>query len=458
MNKGNQHSIINFDSSTDYRSLKKEFQTNNKINGIYHIFSGSAEINYLNSVQDTDYALTIHYYQKIQNSVYFTYPSSKSKILTDLGKEIYDDGNNPNFRFLCGDYLISNYEEGAGLVISIIVNFKSNADKKNFEFKSDASLGPFANIIHSLNRDLDKLHIKARIRITGFQFGGNPEELSKILSGYTSSCDVQKLNDCSNIVNQLVSYTADIFPNQFKKSNEGIWENLFINTGKIQKLYSLSEVGLTLSDSFVTTELHDARKEITTNYLKLKYYSKEMLEISKYFRDCAINWSELILKADMEIDIFNSAEDMFFSPNRGMEVYNSVKKRSNAEKLLEEIEKNLADIRYEVVYDDESKTTVYSKGKGYYGCYFKTSNSSLGECKATSFGNFSIYVPLLFEVKAECKEVKEENYDDDIENDHIWKGYYDMTVILPFIHQKGELKGYYYQSLFYVKKYELTLI
>lgn len=454
MHKGNQQSYVNFDSVTDYLSLKKEFDTENTVNGVYQIYNTSTQINYLKSIKEDSYTISVSYYQKISNTVYFTYPSSPELILNDVGKKIYNDGKNNNFRIICGDYLIANYEEGAGIIVTILINFQNTSDKKKFEFSSDIKFSSFGSLIPKLKKESERLDVKTRIRITGMQYGGNPVELSKIISSNNSSCDYNRLEECNSVINKINSYITTDFPNQFSKGKNGLWENLFLNTGKIQKLYTLSDIGLMLSKTFITTELENARMLITKYYLALKYYVNELLRINKFFTDSKFDWKALILKADKEISILNTAEDMFLAPNRGMEVYRKVKKSSNANEVIGEIEEILASIRYEVVYDDDAQTTVYYRGNNCYGCYFRNSNIGRVDCKAETYGIYTAKTPFIYDFKAHSYIFTKKTFDDDMNENKVWIGLLEVTYLVPFLFRYIDIRGIYLKGRYFVPKYE----
>ena len=76
---------------------------------------------------------------------------------------------------------IDSYKSGATLVLGMKLEFHNHAEKEKFTIHAEASFGPFASVSSTIQRIAQQNSISGSVTIQGYQIGGNPPELAKIL-------------------------------------------------------------------------------------------------------------------------------------------------------------------------------------------------------------------------------------------------------------------------------------
>ena len=268
--KTDQTATVNFDSSTDIYSLARDFSTSLDINGGYQNFSGNAVSKYLHTINETTTSKTYNYYWKLSNSVYMNYTIDRDSLLTPVGERIYQNGRNPNFRLICGDTLIQSYEEGALLIVTITLYFKTNSDKKEFlvnvpniNYSDIASGGGTSTFSDKLTSS------HASISITAKQIGGDTTKLNEILNTGTTlstdvskiACDTSNFSNCSTLLNSIKNYVSKTLPDQFLNTNKSIFTSALVPLGNITLANRVSPV-LSLTPSTLTPTVLNQRKQL----------------------------------------------------------------------------------------------------------------------------------------------------------------------------------------------------
>jgi len=178
--RGNQSSTLRFDQSSDYNSLLDTFDIKAEIKGGYAGFGGNAEGKYFKSIQEDAYSYSISYYQRVIQTVSFSYSYHPDTILNTTGKDIYNNGSNPMFRLFCGDYLLRSYNEGAGLIFTFKLIFNSKEEKTKFGAGIGANYGGFIGASTNIEKTATALQTRGRVQVTAYQFGGDPTQLSRV--------------------------------------------------------------------------------------------------------------------------------------------------------------------------------------------------------------------------------------------------------------------------------------
>lgn len=97
------------------------------------MFAVSDMVEYMHSVSENSYTASYNYFFKVSSSVNSHYSYSPTSILTNEGKEIYQDGKNPMFRIFCGDTFVTGYDVGAALIMTMSIDFKNKLEKNTFD-------------------------------------------------------------------------------------------------------------------------------------------------------------------------------------------------------------------------------------------------------------------------------------------------------------------------------------
>lgn len=392
MQKTNQQSSVRFDSSISFESLLDEFKVSSKLEGKYKIYKGNASMNFLRSIKNSDYSISLNYFQKISNTVSFSYSYDIDNILNEQGKKIYDDGKNRMFRILCGDQLIKSYEEGAGLIISLVVKFHDTESKKHYGPKFEAGLGAFANVTADISSLVEGLNSDAIISVKAYQYGGNPIELGKILSGSVSSCSVKSPEDCNKIIENLVSYASKEFSTQFKKGADDQWANALVFTGSIEKDIYLADINAIIGESYVDKEVKEVRNNFLEKYNKAYYYYSAIVETHKDFSLSTFSYSKYENSLKILIKELDEGETLWKMPNRAVELYNNIMEKINYDSIINQVEEFTESFRYVVHYNDVHRVVIQKVGEHQYIC-----NANLSTlCVAFNFSIFNYYFDLGF--------------------------------------------------------------
>lgn len=168
----------------------------------------------MKEIRDSDFSLSINYYQYSQYEVTMDMGFGPAGALTQDGLRVYGSPDNPNpsFGLICGDNFISSYKVGATLMMSLKLQFHNLEEKSSFLNKFGVGFTSFANIAADIQRAAILTNISGKVIILAYQSGGNPAELSKILnstcgSAYcAASCGMDTIGDCGTAMNGLIKY------------------------------------------------------------------------------------------------------------------------------------------------------------------------------------------------------------------------------------------------------------
>lgn len=218
------------------------------------MFSLEADFNFLKEAKDSDFAMSINYYQFVQSELTMESGYGPAGALTMDGLRVYGsvDAPNPRFGLICGNKFISSFKVGANLVFSLKLQFQSHYEKEAFGAKLGIGYGSFFSISTDIQNAAATTNIKGKVEIMAYQSGGNPAELAKILnstcgSSYcAASCSMQNMNDCRGAINGLIKYASTNFPSQVNLKDPSTLSPFSINFADMQDLKWL---GLTTSPS-----------------------------------------------------------------------------------------------------------------------------------------------------------------------------------------------------------------
>ena len=279
-----QNSTMEFNQSVDVEKLAKTLGISGDLSGGYGAFSANDTFKYLNSVKENDLSLSANYYQVVSSDKNMTYSYDPNTILNAVGKSIYNNGANPMFRLFCGDKLITSYNQGALLILSVKINFHDKTQKEQFVNTFGAGFGSFANAGIEISSTMRKYGMQGTISISGFQLGGDPTQLGKAVSTAVTQCDINNVAACQATIAGLVKYVSENFPTQFQKDDTGrIWLSPLVPLGGYTKDYSIDEFGMLLAPSYVMTEVQAARDALLAQQNKNDYYATHLNNVIKNY-------------------------------------------------------------------------------------------------------------------------------------------------------------------------------
>jgi hypothetical protein len=123
-------------------SLRIDISTKGKI-GMY---KAGIDIDYLRTVQDTDYSFSINYFSSVASQISMETGYGPASALTADGSRAYKDGTNPLFGLICGDRFIDSYKAGALLMFAMKLEFHNHVEKDSFSVRFGISFGSFLSI------------------------------------------------------------------------------------------------------------------------------------------------------------------------------------------------------------------------------------------------------------------------------------------------------------------------
>ncbi|RYZ86536.1 MAG: hypothetical protein EOP04_13680 [Proteobacteria bacterium] len=139
--------------------------------------------------------------------------------LTKTGKaELEEDRARDTVRETCGNEFFNEIEYGAQIFVVAKFDFASAQDKIEFKGNASVSLLGIGEIGGNISHLSDKVKKSGRVSISARQVGGNPEELSKILSSGVISCSLVDFEKtCLPALQAIVKYASE----DFRKGLEG---------------------------------------------------------------------------------------------------------------------------------------------------------------------------------------------------------------------------------------------
>ncbi len=129
--------------------------------------------------------------------------------LTTLGEEILRK-EPENFSRVCGDSYVAQINYGALFYAQLVFDFVSREQKDLLSGSLKASLGmggfSLASGSGSMVQDSHKNLDSVVVSIDSFQYGGNPENLARILNANITHCTLNDLDPCRETYNKLTLY------------------------------------------------------------------------------------------------------------------------------------------------------------------------------------------------------------------------------------------------------------
>lgn len=119
---------MSFDQGSSFTELEKQIKIDVSAKYSKEIFSTDIGAQYMKQIKDTQYSLSVNYYQFIESEITMESGYGPAGALTPDGLKVYGSVNKPNPRFgvLCGDKFVSSFKIGASLVLSLSLKFISN--------------------------------------------------------------------------------------------------------------------------------------------------------------------------------------------------------------------------------------------------------------------------------------------------------------------------------------------
>ncbi len=269
--RGAQSAQIDFSTAQEISHIASQFNVGVALSGAYGVFGMSGMMSYLDDVSENSYSMSFNYSEKVAQAVHMQYSYNPMTSLNATGQAIYANGTNPMFRLFCGDTLITSYEEGAGLILSMQVNFSDSASKQVFKSAVGGSVFGFGSAAAQIQDTATAYHLQGQLVVQAYQIGGHPEQLSKILQNSNNifKCDINNTTACQNAAATILNYASNDFPSQFN-TNGSVWSGSLVPTGGFGLDFRASDFGMILAPTYATQEVKNQRTSLLQEY---NYYS-----------------------------------------------------------------------------------------------------------------------------------------------------------------------------------------
>ena len=274
-----QTSSLELDTAQSFLDIQKESRMSIDVKGGVGMFSASAQASYLNSMEDKEYSMSLNYFSYAYATASVQIAWNGLDALTATGKSFYNNGTNPYFGLVCGDQYITSYDAGAMLLMGINIDFSSKYQKEQFNAHIGASFGNIFSAAGEVSQTASQFGISGSVTIQATQTGGDPSQLSHILSKngngdyYALTCSLSAMSDCISAASGMLDYARNDFPTQFSfKDNTGLTP---LGAG-FMKYNPIYYIGLTPPQSLVTKEVLDDRYALADAYEENQYYEENL--------------------------------------------------------------------------------------------------------------------------------------------------------------------------------------
>lgn len=267
---------IQLDQAASFSDLENVLQTQVSVGGTYQMFSGKVKANYMRSIQDKDYSMSLNYYASFKSKVTVQLDGYGVNALTKFGQDAYNSSESKKyFGLVCGDHYIASYDQGAMLTLGLNVKLSSHEEKKEFKSRAKINIGPF-NIFKaaaSVQKVSTEKRISGLVALHALQIGGEPTQLTQILNHNVLTCNITAMEDCLQTAKTLLAYAKD-FGNQIKNNTN--FEPLGMAT-----YHPVKWIGLIPPASLVTAEVKKYRQELANLLRVNEYYTEKLYSLGK---------------------------------------------------------------------------------------------------------------------------------------------------------------------------------
>ncbi|KAK9501773.1 hypothetical protein O3M35_012444 [Rhynocoris fuscipes] len=352
--------FMQLDTAISFTRLENILGVSVGLGGLFEMFAAGAELDYIRSVEDKDYSLSLNYLQYSVSNVAVQLGGYGEDALTDLGKAFYKDGKNPYFGLICGDNYISSYQKGALLIMGLNIKFVSSIVKNEFIQTAGVTFGNIISATESIKTVASKYKIIGSIIIQAFQIGGDPSRLSKVLEKDTSgkyyilTCSLTAIDNCVKAASGLLDYAKNDFSTQISLPQK---PDVFTPLGvAFSQFIPIEHIGLTPPVSLVTLEVRQYRDELSNKLKENEYYLEKIypflnqgypVELDITFMK---NINLLLSKANSNINLLmqdhNGAADCFNLPDKCKIIKSRID--SQLQTITKDDLKFLKDIKYTI--------------------------------------------------------------------------------------------------------------
>lgn len=268
--EGNATVVTPFGSSVPFSQLLDELIVSTSSHDNLWIFSSNPSAVYANAANDTIYTQSFYFIETITvPTIAMTINERGTGILNPLGLGAYNAGLE-QFRITCGNQVAIKEEMGAGLFVTLQLNFNHLADKETFNAQVTQPFDNMTSALNTIQTITAKDNIGGNLEFMVFQSGADPTQLAQILSKnpatgnyYLTTCSFSDITDCQGALNSVLAYSEKPFQSQVGFANGQIVGNA-VPRDFIYANYT--DYGLNATSSIVTPDIQAARSQLTAVY------------------------------------------------------------------------------------------------------------------------------------------------------------------------------------------------
>lgn len=276
-----QQSYAQLGAAMYFSDIQNSLKIDVSTKGGVGMFSASAEASYMRSMEDKDYSLSLNYFTYALETVSVNLAGYGLQALNSFGQEAYNNGNNPYFGLLCGDNYLTSFDQGAMLIMGINIEFDSHQAKQQFSAAASGGFGDIFSASASISKIASQYNLQGSVSMQAYQIGGNPAELSNILSKssngdyYALSCDINNINNCQMAASGMLDYAKYNFTTQISfANNKGLTP---LGLGYVEYL-PIDYLGLH-TQSLVNQTVKDDRLQLAEALIENQYYVQKFHEL-----------------------------------------------------------------------------------------------------------------------------------------------------------------------------------
>lgn len=284
------NSVVSLNEATSFSDFESKLSYSVKAGLGFGIFSAQSDASYMRQVSDKDYTLSLNYFSYSSGTVRVQTAIGQDA-LTDAGKQEYSNNlTNPYFGVVCGDEIVTSYQQGALLAMALNIEFQSHMDKEQFQASASTGFGSIFTASATVESIASHYEMDGRVSLTAYQQGGEPGQLSKILSKdpsgnfYINSCSITNMTACRNAASGLLNYASADFPNQFSVS-AGL--NLTTLGFGLYDTQPIQYIGLMPPKSLLDNATLNARLSVANTYSQQLCYQDKFYSL---FHGYPVSW------------------------------------------------------------------------------------------------------------------------------------------------------------------------
>lgn len=207
--RGAQDSSIEYGQDLSFNDIVKSYGGGAKVGATVYGFDVKGAAEFASKNASTEYSSNLTLVNKITlKKLVLANPR-----LTAQGEAEMSDGRaRDTVRETCGNEYFNEIEYGAQLFVVAKFDFASAQDKIEFKGNASVSLLGIGELGGSISHLSDKVKKSGRVTITARQVGGNPEDLSSILSSGVITCSLVDFEKtCLPALTAIVKYASEDF-------------------------------------------------------------------------------------------------------------------------------------------------------------------------------------------------------------------------------------------------------